>query len=73
MPGELYKIYANRTAINKKRTAIKGSGFSEILSYWSSRETSSNGERSVLLNTGNFKYCGKGDYNFVLGFLALEV
>ena len=37
MPGELYQIYVNKTAINKKRTAIKGSGFNNFY-YWSSRE-----------------------------------
>ena len=41
MPGELYQIYANKTIINEKRTAIKGSGFSESYYYWSSREFSS--------------------------------
>ena len=39
MPGELYQIYANKTAINEKRKAIKGSGFSDG-GYWSSREDS---------------------------------
>ena len=39
MPGELYQIYANKTAINEKRTAKKYSGFSDG-GYWSSREDS---------------------------------
>ena len=71
--GELYEIYANKTAINEKRTAIKGSGFSESYEYWSSRERSSNGEYRVNLRSG---YIGSNDkgYNYnVLGFLALEV
>ena len=73
MPGELYQIYANKVAINEKRTALVGSGFSESTGYWSSREHSSDREYYVLLNNGfiynnikNFDYC-------VLGFLALEV
>ena len=73
MPGELYQIYANKTAINKKRTAIKGSGFSESYPYWSSREDSSDYEYSVGLSIGDFDGYNK-DYNgYVLGFLALEV
>ena len=79
MPGELYQIYANKTAINKKRTAIKGSGFRESYGYWSSREDSSGSEYS-----SNFEYSAnlsnpyvginyKSDNYCVLGFLALEV
>ena len=68
--GELYQIYANKTAINEKRTAIKGSGFHDDY-YWSSRENSSNYEYSVYLNNGTIGYYDK--YNkSVLGFLALE-
>ena len=74
MPGELYQIYANKTAINEKRTAIKGSGFSESNEYWSSREDSSSRENSVRFSNGNilnyYKYYG--DDFCVLGFLALE-
>ena len=73
MPGELYQIYANKVAINEKRTAIKGSGFSESYRYWSSREDSSNREYRVDLYNGG---SGSGDKNYnlyVLGFLALEV
>ena len=70
--GELYQIYANKTAINEKRTAIKGSGFSD--SYcWSSREYSSNDEYRVKLKNGIIgNYIKDGSYS-VLGFLALEV
>ena len=72
MPGELYQIYANKTAINEKITAIKGSVFSESDYYWSSREGSSNSEYSVSLGSdyisGNFK----SNNFYVLGFLALE-
>ena len=73
MPGELYQIYANKTAINEKRTAIKGSGFSESSNYWSSREDSSNYESSVSLFSGGINDNNKSSYSCVLGFLALEV
>ena len=72
MPGEFYQIYANKTAINEKRTAIKGSGFSESYSYWSSREYSSNNEYFVDLDDGGIYYYDKDNGYFVLGFLALE-
>ena len=73
MPGELYQIYANKTAINEKRTAIKGSGFCDFY-YWSSREYSSDYEYRVGLYYGNIIYeYGKNDNRYVLGFLALEV
>ena len=74
MPGELYQIYANKTAINEKRTAIKGSGFNGS-NYWSSREDSSDGEYIVGLSNGYIDYDGKYNdyYRCVLGFLALEV
>ena len=71
--GELYQIYANKTAINEKRKAIKGSYFVDY-SYWSSRENS--GDREYCVNFGNGiitnVYKG-GNYRYVLGFLALEV
>ena len=74
MPGELYQIYANNAAINEKRTTLVGSGFSESLNYWSSRENSSNLEYCVYLNDGNiFDYNKNFKYFYVLGFLALEV
>ena len=73
MPGELYQIYANKTAINEKRTAIKGSGFSESNFYWSSREYSSNIEYYVSLNNGNIFQRSKNSDHYVLGCLALEV
>ena len=73
MPGELYQIYANKTVINEKRTAIKGSGFSESYYYWSSRESSSNIEYYVSLNNGNIFLRSKNIDHYVLGFLALEV
>ena len=72
MPGELYQIYANKTIINEKRTAIKGSGFSDG-SYWSSREYSSGSEYYVYLNNGSIDYYSKYNNYCVLGFLALEV
>ena len=71
--GELYQIYANKTAINEKRTAIKGSGFSENRNYWSSREDSSNLEYFVSLSNGFISYGTKNNNICVLGFLALEV
>ena len=70
--GELYQIYVNKTAINKKRTAIKGSGFNNFY-YWSSREYSSNYECIVSLNNGSIDYGSKNGSSCVLGFLALEV
>ena len=70
--GELYQIYANKTVINEKRTAIKGSGFYDDY-YWSSRESSSNREYSVGLNYGDVSFSNKGYDYYVLGFLALEV
>ena len=73
MPGELYQIYANKAAINEKRTAIKGSGFSESRQYWSSREDSSEYEYSVSLSNNFIGYSDKGHEYCVLGFLALEV
>ena len=76
MPGELYQIYANKTAINEKRRAIKGSGFSEIDGYWSSREYSSDCEYEyvVFLNESYIDAYAKNNvYFYVLGFLALEV
>ena len=73
MPGELYQIYANKTAINEKRTAIKGSGFNDD-GYWSSRETSSNYEYCIYLLDGYIDiYVDKNYNSYVLGFLALEV
>ncbi len=73
MPGELYQIYANKTVINEKRTAIKDSGFSKSNYYWSSREDSSYDEYYVYLSNGSISYCSKGNNCYVLGFLALEV
>ena len=73
MPGELYQIYANKTAINEKRTAIKGSGFSERYYHWSSREATSNLEYMVYLSNGDVNLYDKNHYFDVLGFLALEV
>ena len=72
MPGELYQIYTNKTAINEKRTAIKGSGFYDYY-YWSSREASGNLEYSVDLNDGDICNDSKDYDAYVLGFLALEV
>lgn len=74
MPGELYQIYANKTVIYEKRTAIKGSGFDDS-SYWSSREYSSSNEYIVILEVGYINNLSK-NYGilsgYVLGFLALE-
>ena len=71
MPGELYQIYENKTAINEKRTAIKGSGFDDN-DYLSSREYSSDRECCVYLGSGDIRNDYKGYTNYVLGFLALE-
>ena len=72
MPGELYQIYANKTIINEKRTAIKGSGFFDYR-YWSSREYSSDYEYYVYLDNGYILRSDKTNDRYVLGFLALEV
>ena len=73
MPGELYQIYANKAAINEKRTALKGSAFSESRGYWSSREDSSGYEYLVFLNDGLVSDIVSKKANCcVLGFLALE-
>ena len=72
MPGELYQIYANKTAIYEKRTALVGSCFSENYSYWSSREGSSRHEYSVHLGNGGIANSIKSSYRSALGFLALE-
>ena len=72
MPGELYQIYANKVAINEKRTALVGSGFYDY-GYWSSREDSSGNEYQVFLDDGNIINSYKNDRYYVLGFLALEV
>ena len=71
MTGELYQIYANKTAIDEKRTAIKGSGFYGG-SHWSSREDSSNYEYRVYLEGGTIYDYNKDNGSYVLGFLALE-
>ena len=75
MPGELYQIYANKTAINEKRTTIKGSSFSSNYYCWSSREYSSVDEYRVYLYGGSISNYNKGNIRYcsVLGFLALEV
>ena len=70
--GELYQIYANKVAINEKRTAIKGSGFGDS-NYWSSREYSSSYEYRVGLDRGGIGYSSQNYNAYVLGFLALEV
>ena len=73
MPGELYQIFANKTAIDEKRAAIKGSGFSQSLFYWSSREDSSNNEYYAFLGSGSILTNDKRNSRCVLGFLALEI
>ena len=73
MPGELYQIYANKTAIDEKRTAIKGSGFSAY-SYWSSREYLNYYEYRVNINSDvRIYYNNKNSSTLALGFLALEL
>ena len=75
MPGELYQIYANKTAIDEKRTAIKGRGFSGF-NYWSSREYisqyQSEYEYNVYLRSGGIDNDRKKYEIHVLAFLALE-
>lgn len=69
--GELYQLYENKTAINEKRTAIKGSGFG-VNYYWSSRGNQ-NGAYGVHFNNGYIESYSNGSSFNVLGFLALEV
>ena len=70
--GELYQIYANKTAINEKRTTLVGSGFSGN-GYWSSRENSSRNEYTVSFYNGSVSGNNGKDYSYcALGFLALE-
>ena len=71
MPGELYQIYANKTAINEKRTALVGRGFYDGY-YWSSREKSSSYEYFVGLNNGGIGSYDKDYDGCVLCFLTLE-
>ena len=85
MPGELQQIYANKEAIDKKRTDIKYSGLYDG-GYWSSREDSrdyesgpksredsSIGEYSVDLSDGSIYSYNKGNSNYVLAFLAVAL
>ena len=73
VPGELYQIYTNKTAINEKRTTLVGTGFNVDYDYWSSREFSSNGECLVYLSNGIIYNFNKKNNSYVLAFLALEV
>jgi len=41
MPGELYQLYKNKTAINEKRIKFVGKKLVDG-NYWSSRETNKN-------------------------------
>ena len=70
--GELYQIYANKAAINEKRTAIKGSGFDDD-DYWGSRESTIYQEYYVNLLNGSIGRGVKSSPSHVLGFLAVEV
>ena len=70
--GELYQIYANKAAINEKRTAIKGSGFDDD-DYWGSRESTIYQEYYVSLFGGDIGRGVKSSPSHVLGFLAVEV
>ena len=72
MPGELYEIYANKTAINEKRTTLVGSGFIDF-NHWSSREHSSTGEYRVNFDNGIISEDYRTERRYVLAFLALEV
>ena len=74
MPGELYQIYANKTAIDNKRKTLNVSVLDTVRYYWSSREYDIESESYVDLQTGNVTYTFKHNmYTYVLGFLALEV
>ena len=77
MPGELFQIYAHKTAINDSRAVIKGNGFDmdDTDFYWSSREYSNECEYRVNLNRGDIlgNNINKDDEYSILSFLALEV
>ena len=64
--GELYQIYANKTA-------LKSSGLSMDMGYWSSIENSKNGVYYVNLGDGTIGNNGKYYKGYALAFLALEV
>ena len=71
--GELCQIYANKAAINEKRTAIKGSGFDDD-DYWGNFEYSRDYEYGVYLGNGTISsFYKKNGRRYVLGFLAVEV
>lgn len=72
MPGELYQIYANKTAINNKRATLADkTGFGDS-PYWSSIENNSNLEYTVYFDHGDIGYEAKNWHCAVLAFLALE-
>ena len=74
VPGELYQIFVNKTAINEKRATLADkTGFIVNKDYWSSREDSSNSEYKVYLGNGSISgYSKYYDDPAVLAFLALE-
>ena len=73
MPGELYQIYANKTAIDEKRTTLVGSGFAGN-DCWRGREYPIGNQYFVAFYSGGIDYGTNKNYDgyFVLGFLALE-
>ena len=70
--GELYQLSVNKETINKKRSAVRLSGFSQN-SYWSSREGESAYEVIVNFNKNFAESLDRSKTCGVLAFLALEV
>lgn len=73
MPGELYQLYKNKTAINEKRIKFVGKKLLDG-NYWSSREDDEyNYEYYISFYFGNIGRQYKESSPYVLGFLALEI
>ena len=73
MPGELYQIYANKTAINEKRIKFVGKKLVDG-NYWSSRENNKNEfEYYISFYFGSISSQTKDSSPYVFAFLALEI
>lgn len=71
MPGELYQLYENKTAINEKRIKFVGKKLVDG-NYWSSREGDGY-EYYISFYFGNIDRQTRDSSPYVLGFLALEI
>lgn len=73
MPGELYQLYKNKTAINEKRIKFVGKKLIDG-NYWSSREDDEcDYEYYISFYFGNIARQYRDSSPYVLGFLALEI